>query len=133
MLKSNERMLDHNYGGRRNCTIESPLLEKRCNIDHATMNGKKNVWLIADWKACFDRQLPEIGALTCRSLGLEEDISKRMNTIGEVKNIHMIKNSIGEFIGKAYITFNEIKSVERSCISPLMKHLIKPPTKPLHC
>ena len=94
VLKSNEKMSDHNYGGRKGHTIESPLLEKRCNIDCATLSGKKNVWLIADWKACFDRKSPEIGALACRSLGLEADVSKMlMQALAEMKFVLRMNNS----------------------------------------
>ena len=78
MLRANERVSECNYGARRWHSIVEPLLEKILNIDNSIINGKKNTWLIADWKACFDRQLPEIGALTCRSLGLEVDMSKML-------------------------------------------------------
>ena len=55
MLSANDRVSEHNYGARRDYAIDDTLLEKRLNIDNSMINGKKNVWLIADWKAFFDR------------------------------------------------------------------------------
>ncbi len=44
----------------------------------------------------------------------KEDIIERMNKLGSVKDCHLIKTSLGEFTGKAFITYDNIKSVELS-------------------
>ena len=44
----------------------------------------------------------------------KEDIELRMNKLGVVQDCHMIKTSLGEFTGKAFITYDSIKAVELS-------------------
>ena len=45
------------------------------------------------------------------------DIIERMNKLGSVKDCHLIKTSLGEFTGKAFITYDNIKSLKTHCDS----------------
>ena len=62
-IESDDRLSKFNYGFRKNYLIETALLEKRLMHDLAVRNGEPMMHAISDLKACYDRQLPQLGCL----------------------------------------------------------------------
>jgi len=70
-----ERLSAFNYGSRRNYSIDTAILEKRLMYDSSIRNGKPTIHTISDLKACYDRQLPNIGCMVQESVGVRRDFA----------------------------------------------------------
>ena len=75
-IENNKRLSKFNYGSRTNYSIETAILEKRLMYDIAIRDGKPMLHNISDLKACYDRQLPNLGCLVQESVGVERKAAK---------------------------------------------------------
>lgn len=77
-----------------------------------TLNSNHNVSLLSlsndplEYRTLYIDSLPKKWS--------EDEIKERFEKIGQVKNIHLVKNSLGEFLGNAIVTLSNMKSVEIS-------------------
>jgi len=70
-----DRLSEFNYGSRHNYSIETAILEKRLMYDSSIRNGERTIHTISDLKACYDRQLPNIGSMVQESVGVRRDFA----------------------------------------------------------
>ena len=69
LIENNNRFSKANYGSRRNCSIETAILEKRLIIDHSILAMRNTICNFADLKSCYDRQLAKVGSIVEESTG----------------------------------------------------------------
>ena len=98
-LDSDSRLSTFNYGSRKNYSIETALLEKRLMYDLAVRDGKPMMHTVSDLKACYDRQLPNLGCMVQESVGIEREPAKLFAKLLPVMQ-HHICTSFG--ISKQY-------------------------------
>ena len=75
-IEDDSRLSKFNYGSRANYSIETAILEKRLMYDAAVRDGKPMIHNISDLKACYDRQLPNIGCMVQEAVGVNREASK---------------------------------------------------------
>ena len=63
LIENNNRLLKFNYGSRTNHSIDIAILEKRLMYDVVIRDGKPMLHNISNLKACYDRQLPNLGCI----------------------------------------------------------------------
>jgi len=93
-IENDQRLSKFNYGSRRNYSIETAILEKRLMYNMAARDGCKMMHTISDLKACYDRQLPNIGCLVEEAVGVEREPAKLFARVLPVMN-HYICTSFG--------------------------------------
>ena len=69
LIEDDHRFSKANYGSRKNYSIDSAILEKRLVIDNSILSGKLTIYHLTDLKACYDRQLAEVGGILEESVG----------------------------------------------------------------
>ena len=72
-IERDERISKFNYGSRKAYSIEEALLEKRLMYDTSIRDSQTMIHNISDLKACYDRQLPNIGGMVQESVGVERN------------------------------------------------------------
>ena len=98
-LELDQRLSKFNYRFRRNYSIETAILEKCLMYDLAVRDGKEMIHTISDLKACYDRQLLNIGCIVEEAIGVEHEPAKLFAKILPVMQ-HYICTSFG--ISKEY-------------------------------
>ena len=53
-IENDERMPQHDYGSRRNYSIENVIVEKWLMCDLAIRDGKEVIYNLSDLEACYD-------------------------------------------------------------------------------
>ena len=69
-VENDSRISKFNYGSRKSYSIDEALLEKRLMYDTSIRDGQPMIHNISDLKACYDRQLPNIGGIVQESVGV---------------------------------------------------------------
>ena len=64
-------MSKHNFRSQKGYSIETTILEKKLMHDNSLLNGIKNVHVISDLEACYDKHLLNIDSIAEESLGVE--------------------------------------------------------------
>ena len=88
-IEKDERLSQFNYGSRSNYSIETAILEKRLMYDIAVRDGKPMLHNISDLKACYDRQLPNLGCLVEESVGVRREASKIFAKVLPIMSHHV--------------------------------------------
>ena len=86
---NDERLSKYNYGSRRHYSIETAILEKRLMYDSALRTGKPTMHTISDLKACYDRQLPNIGCMVQEAVGVNRHAAKLIQNILPIMQHHV--------------------------------------------
>jgi len=69
-IEEDTRLSKFNYGSRANYSIETAILEKRLMYDVAVRDGRSMLYNISNLKACYDRQLPNLGYVVQEAVGV---------------------------------------------------------------
>ena len=88
-LELNQRLSKFNYGSQCNYSIETAILEKHLIYDLAVRDGKEMMHTISDLKACYDRQLPNIGCMVQEAVGVEREPAKLFAKILPIMEHHI--------------------------------------------
>ena len=88
-VEKDDRLSKFNYGSRRNYSIETAILEKRLMYDLAARDGREIMHTISDLKACYDRQLPNIGCMVQEAVGVEREPAKLFAKLLPVMEHHI--------------------------------------------
>ena len=75
-VEEDKRLSKFNYGSRTNYSIETAILEKRLMYDVVVWDSKPMLHNISDLKACYDRQLPNLGCMIQEAVGVNREASK---------------------------------------------------------
>ena len=81
LFEEDNRFSKANYGSRRNYSIESAILEKRLAIDNSLLSGQSMTHHMTDLKACYDRQLAEVGGILEESVGRDRAAIKLITKV----------------------------------------------------
>ena len=81
LIEEDNRFSKANYGSRRNYSIESAILEKRLAIDNSLLSGQSMTHHMTDLKACYDRQLVEVGGIPEESVGRDRAAIKLITKV----------------------------------------------------
>ena len=65
------------------------IFEKRLMYDFAIRDSKPMLYNISDLKACYDRQLPNLGYLVQESVGADREASKVFAKVLPIMNHYM--------------------------------------------
>jgi len=88
-IAQDKRLSTFNYGSRRYYSIDTAILEKRLMYDNSIRDGKTTIHTISDLKACYDRQLPNIGCMVQESVGVQRNFAKLMQTVLPIMKHHV--------------------------------------------
>jgi len=88
-IELDERLSKYNYGSRSGYSIEDAILEKRLMYDVAVRSGEPMMHNISDLKACYDRQLPNIGCLVEESVGVDRNAAKMFAKVLPIMQHHV--------------------------------------------
>jgi len=88
-IENDTRLSKFNYGSRANYSIETAILEKRLMYDVAVRDGKPMLHNISDLKACYDRQLPNLGCMIEEAVGVNRDASKIFAAVLPIMKHHV--------------------------------------------
>ena len=75
-IEKDSRLLQFNYGLKKSYSIDKAILEKRLMYDTSVRDSKPIIHNISDLKACYGRQLSNIGCMVQESVGVQRDAIK---------------------------------------------------------
>ena len=75
-IEADERLSKYNYGWRKYYLINTAILEKRLIYDTSVRDGKPILHNILDLKACYNRQLLNIGYMVQELISMQREVAK---------------------------------------------------------
>ena len=91
-IKNDNRLSEFNYGSRSNYSTQTAILEKISMYDLAARERNIIMHNTSCLKACYDRQLPNIGYMMQEAVGVERNLAQTFEKVLPMINHYVCTN-----------------------------------------